>query len=238
MPRRERHAMGGSKSVAVAIHVAAGIGLLATGVATTTRPAGNGQQVREKESNRLPKVSVSLLGPVASLSGHNWVKGDQGEPLSATAADRPHELTIRLPNGKALCTPSKMTFFTQYSGTVAIVNVVPQAELSPFPAAVGVVRKLLKDWGAKLTERSESHIAEWLKLGNIPPDAGLDSSFTGDATFSDGQAEVFFEVRPGSGGWFASVTVAAPEAQREKLLGLTPRSAPATRPASRPTTPP
>jgi hypothetical protein len=171
----------------------------------------------------LPEVSVALLGPIASLNGHTWVRGydwvhdKRDVPLTSTALDRSHRLAIHLPSGRALRHRSRATFFTQDHGVVVNVALMPLDVNVGYQDAIAYLEQVLGEWEAEPNERAKQAIARWKTYGNLQPDPIL-VNYSGYGTIKgEEKAKIFFQLRPASDGWFLSMSVAATTDEWRKL---------------------
>jgi len=197
-------------------------------------------QKGKRGAERLPEISVDLLGPISSLKGATWPreydpvlkKADQ--PALMMTIDKPHELVIRLPGGRTLRPKSKLTFLTQNQdrGILEIVKLVPTMRLLPFQAAVSELERLLTEWDAQPTAVTKPRIADWRAYGNVRPD-GVLSRRGGAVIHGETKGDIFFEIRPGEEGWFISFTI-GPTVEVIEAMAKDAATQPSTRPATGP----
>jgi len=179
------------------------------GTSATSQPAQS-----RKAEDRLPEVSVDLLGPITSLKGsawprgYDWVHKQSDQPLPMAAVEQPHQLLVHLPSGRTLSHASKVTFLTKDADRAIIkfITLTPSMRLLRFQDAVSELQRLLSRWDCIPTPVSARRIDEWKKEGDLQPDPV--ASFSGAAEIrGDKDLELFFEIRPGDGGWFISLTL-------------------------------
>ncbi|MCD9029993.1 hypothetical protein LDO26_17525 [Luteimonas sp. BDR2-5] len=89
-------------------------------------------------------LHVDLTTPVDEQVDLAWPLAD-GTPVAEHAIDQPRQVTLRLPNGKLLSTPSTRIAFRQQDGLLVSVNVTPAAGAQAHEAALAQVRGLLDD---------------------------------------------------------------------------------------------
>ncbi len=213
---------------------------VAMGRIVTTQPV-------EKGKNPLPEISIQLLGPLSSLKGRTWPRGydwvynKPDQPLIMATVDEPHELTVYLPSGKTLRHLSKLTFFTQDSGKVLTVKLVPNIHLLTFQEAIVELEELLKEWDATPSENetnktTKQRIAHWKTEGNLKTGPWALSKSGGAVIHGESKAYIFFKIRPGDGGWFLSITIGPTTKIIQEFIQSHGTRFPASQPITQPTT--
>ena len=157
----------------------------------------------------LPKVSITLLGRAAAISGVNVptasITGDQPESFQI---GHPSLISLTVPGRKEFSLPVKTAFVNTMmdvnakTGVVMDVDLLPLQESVPFGDAVAELRRLLLATEITPDVRMQKY------LDNLPND----SSYFIYRTGVELNAAVKFMValRPdGNGGWFLVLTFGA-----------------------------
>ncbi|WP_143703908.1 MULTISPECIES: hypothetical protein [Luteimonas] len=104
-----------------------------------------GACAREAATPELVKpLHVDLATPVGEQLDLAWPRSGEALAAEHTIA-QPRQVTLRLPNGKLLSTPSTRTTFRQEEGLLVSVNVTPDAGAEAQDAALRDIRALLDD---------------------------------------------------------------------------------------------
>lgn len=180
-----------------------------------------------EKAKALPEISIEILGPIANLKGYDWVSEKQDQPRRQILVDQPHNLVIHLPSGRVVRSVSKATFFKQEKGIVIDASLMPNVGSPiPYQDAINLLELTLRQWDAEPNELGKALIAEWKAEGNLAPwDI---AQRRGSAILrGESKAGIYFEIRPGSTGWFPTITVGATLEEERRLWGS---EAPATQP--------
>ena len=210
------------------------------GKGATTRPSDPTPR-RDQGNEVLPEISVEVLGPITKLEGHKWPRGydwvyeRKDQLVNTTAADKPHELVLRLPSGRTIRHISKATVFSQERGTVIRVSLLPHPGLLKYQETLTLLELIAKEWDAELDEPSKKSLGKWKAEGDLQP-WQLAQRLGGAAIRGEDKVGMAFEIRPGDSGWFLIIDVAAHWDQVRRIVGLPEPAAsqPATKPSNKP----